>query len=241
MLGNVVADREQMARLVVEKTVFHLREFACLLRESFDGGDARLCETAGRRHVPPQAGQPLALLVRGIGARAFFDRRQPGRRVVGQFAQRGNHRGVERPLEPGRCCRQLLPGCERAQLVQRAAALARQRLRPPFRVDSRYRGRLVALEAARDFGGGMGEPGEPGLRSGNGGRPRIVRGFDILLQLGEPCRCGGRLLCSSFGKYPQRIAEAFEQADAEDGLIGHRQQARAQRQQMRRQIAAVDR
>ena len=48
-----------------------------------------------------------------------------------------------------------------------------------------------------------------------------------------------RQLRRGVGEYPQRIVQALECLDAEDGMPGQRREALPQRQQMGREIAAI--
>ena len=137
-LIDVVADGQQIARLVEQEVVVQAREFAGLQRQGFDGGDALAGPLAALPDAAKRSSEFLAL--RSVGRSGDARRETPIQ--SGEFAQGRNGldlhpRLIRHTVASGRHAtghlRQRQPGRKEHQLVQRRSALSGQHLGPAAR------------------------------------------------------------------------------------------------------------
>ncbi len=153
-------------------------------RQALDRADPLARVARGGGNVATERVQPF--LLRWCRRRLeFLCHRIQALRVAGSdLAQRWI---LERRQRFAQTCgrrRQRAPRRQQRELVEGAAALPRQRLRPPLRIVLRRRAGGDVQTRAR-FGGRFREPRQPGMHRGERGRPRVVRGFEIGLQSRE--------------------------------------------------------
>ncbi len=229
-----------MARAVVEEADFHARESLALRRDPFDRRDALLCARARRTHEPRHFVEPFPLRRRCGRVLQAGDVRQQPRHQVRQFAQRRDRHQLRELDQRFLQGRELQPRGEQHQFVAGALTLHLQRLYPCGGFARGGRG-LPDTRATGDAGTDRsdfhGQPVEPALRGGGGGRTGIECGVEIAAQLSDRCR---NVRAKRLDEHSRGVDEAGEQAQLEDPVIRQTQQPRAQGQQVAGKVSTVD-
>ena len=167
----------------------------------------------------------------------MLDFRQQFPLDAGQLAQRGNLVDPVKIRGSVRGGQKPCPGSQNHQLIETVPALPDECLRPPPGV-STLRHAAGSVDEGGRFRGGGRQPvqGQPCLRKR--GRSGPGREIHVLAKLGE---LGRRGVFRNVPEDPQRVAQPFEQARSQDFVIGKRDQTLPERQQMAREIPAVNR
>ena len=129
VLGDVVADGQQLARLVEEEVVVHARQIPGAQSQALDGGDALPATGTSLRDGALQIGEPGALRGCPFGLCIHALRVQPCQCAEGRYGDRLVEHGKV-GFEPAGGRRQQQPRREERQFFERLAALPKQGLAP---------------------------------------------------------------------------------------------------------------
>ena len=138
-LADVVADGQQVARLVVEEVVLHAGQLVALQRQALDLRHPLGGATARFGDGPAEFVEPCAVRRRRVRAPPALDGRQQFRFERRELAQRRDLADAREVAEPARRGRQRAPRREKRELVPHDPALADEGVRPERRFARRRR------------------------------------------------------------------------------------------------------